>query len=107
MVDETELGLGITSILFSGLSFLAQSETLPTWAQLIPHFGGLAFAVWLVIHHTTVTMPGILKDHKEERLEIINEFKKERLEALAEFHKMLEAREKQFAEMLKEVSRKD
>ncbi len=106
MVDETELGLGITSISLSALSFLAQTDTLPTWAQLIPHFGGLAFAVWLVIHHTTVTMPGILKDHKEERLEVIAEFKKERAEALAEFHVMLQQQQQQFAQILKELSDK-
>jgi hypothetical protein len=103
----TEISLGATSLSLAGISFIAQSSTLPEWAQLIPHFGGLAFAVWLVIHHTTVTMPSILKEHKDERLAIIAEFKKERIEALGEFHTMLEAQQRQFGEMLKEVSKKE
>lgn len=115
--DTTELVLGFLSIFASGAAYFAQADALPTWAQLIPHFGGLAFAVWLVIHHTTVTMPNVLKEHRQEREAMLNSFKEERAEALVEFHRvldekrqtyqqLLDAQSKQFAELLKEVTQK-
>lgn len=88
--DGVELLLGTLALLLSGLGIIAQAEVLlPSWAQLIPHFGGLAFAVWLVIHHTTVTIPNMQKEHKAERLE-----------AEAQFIKALEEKRKAYQEQL-------
>lgn len=73
--DITEILLGTLALMFSGLGILAQAElAIPGWAQLIPHFGGLAFAVWLVIHHTTVTIPKMQAEHRSERLEAETQF---------------------------------
>ncbi len=73
--DGIELLLGSIALILSGAGIIAQAELgTPGWAQLIPHFGGLAFAVWLVIHHTTVTIPNMQKEHRAERLEATAQF---------------------------------
>jgi hypothetical protein len=88
--DGIEVSLGLLALLFSGFGIFAQAEVLlPSWAQLIPHFGGLAFAVWLVIHHTTVTIPKMQAEHKAERLE-----------AEAQFIKALEEKRKAYQDQL-------
>ena len=44
---------------------------------LITQFGGLGLAVWLVYQHTTVTIPSMHKEHREEREKALMEFKTE------------------------------
>jgi hypothetical protein len=44
---------------------------------LITQFGGLGLAVWLVYQHTTVTIPQMQKEHREERQAALLEFKAE------------------------------
>lgn len=58
---------------------------------LVTQFGGLGLAVWLVYQHTTVTIPNMQKEHREERQAALLQFKeqldeqrKEYLESLCE-----------------------
>jgi hypothetical protein len=65
---------GITGFLVLTISltgwFIGQTEIASAGGSivgLITQFGGLGLAVWLVYQHTTVTIPSMQKEHREER----------------------------------------
>jgi hypothetical protein len=103
--DGVELLLGAMSLLFYGLGILAQGELLlPNWTQLATQFGGLAFAVWLVIHHTTVTIPNMQKEHKAERLEAEAQFIKALEEKRRAYQEQLSAERMHFENYVEKIS---
>ncbi len=65
----------------SGFAAVAQIEavtgtTIP-WADIVQQYGGLALAVWLVIHHTMVTIPRMQADSKAEREALVKAHREE------------------------------
>jgi hypothetical protein len=63
--------IGTASLVFSVAgSMIGQIDgsAATGFVGIVSQFGGLGLAVWLVYHHTTVSMPNKEKEYKEERL---------------------------------------
>ncbi len=56
---------------------LAGVETSIPWANLVQQYGGLALAVWLVIHHTMVNIPRMQLEAKAEREALVKAHREE------------------------------
>lgn len=99
--DPEELVLGTLSLITSGLSILAQAAVPDAWTSVLTQFGGLGLAVWLVIHHTTITIPRMQKDYKDERLEMLKEFENALVEKRQAYHAEIARQREEFADSLK------
>lgn len=77
---QSEIVMGASSalVLFVGslLSQVAQTESpsLDPWIGIVTQFGGLGLAIYLVVHHTTKTIPDMQRDHRAERQEMVAAF---------------------------------
>lgn len=75
--SEIVMGAASAVVVFVGslLSQTAQTDpTLNPWVGIVTQFGGLGLAIYLVIHHTTRTIPDMQKDHRTERQELVTAF---------------------------------
>lgn len=105
MVEEkTELAIGVASMVVGAIGMLAQVE-IPvspamTISQLVSQFGGLGLAVWLVIHHTMITIPSMQKSHAEERRELFASFQKTLDEKRKDYAAEIDRQREEFAVML-------
>jgi hypothetical protein len=91
MIDKVnEHILGGAALLMTLFGIIAQVEVPTAWQGILTQFGGLGLAVWLVIHHTMVTIPNSQKEFREERQAILKAHQEERAETLAAFNKTLE-----------------
>lgn len=109
--DFAELALGIAT-LTSTIGYnlyhyvFAQTEVkIPaTIYEIIAQLGGFGIAVWLVIHHTMVTIPRMMKEHREERKEIIQKFDDTLKEKRTDYMRELEQRQQEFSRTLEKIS---
>lgn len=72
-----EVVIGVGALIVSGVgAVLAQADPAlgSSLMSILTQFGGLGLAVWLAYYHTTVTIPTLHKQHKEERIESIKLF---------------------------------
>lgn len=99
--DPEEVILGTLSLAVSGFSVLAQATVPDAWTSILTQFGGLGLAVWLVIHHTTITIPRMQKDYKEERMEMLKEFEASLIEKRKAYQEELVRQRQEFSDSLK------
>lgn len=107
MLKEVLAGIGTITLPFLGW-VIAQADpgTLPALnipasvTGLITQAGGLGLAVWLVYHHTTVTIPGMQRLHAEERTAAQALFAKVLDEKREEYFREIERQREQFAAMI-------
>lgn len=92
-MDPFEIALGVCSLMMTVVGQI-DASTFPI-ERLVTQFGGLGLAVWLVIHHTMVTIPNMQKQHQEERAA-----------TLAQFEKMFEEKRKAYQAQL-DIQRTD
>lgn len=78
---QSEIAVGAMSALVWSIGYVlsqvAQSEPANLGISvtgLVTQFGGLGLAIWLVILHTTRTIPKMQEDHRAERTEMIKAF---------------------------------
>jgi hypothetical protein len=106
MRGEVVAGIGSVIVTISGW-LIAQAE-LPSMPSsingLITQVGGLGLAVWLVYHHTTVTIPNMQKLHAEERTASQRGFERVLDEKRAEYFKELQTQRDQFSAMLDKMN---
>jgi hypothetical protein len=72
--------------------------------DIVAKLGGFGIAIWLVIHHTMITIPKMMKEHREERKEALEQFEKALTEKRLDYKKELEDQRKEFGQMLERVS---
>jgi hypothetical protein len=95
MSFEAFTGTLVLGITFTGW-ILGQTEIAAsggTIVGLITQFGGLGLAVWLVYQHTTVTIPSMQKEHRQERQA-----------AWADFKAEIDAKRKEYLESLERLT---
>lgn len=103
--------IGIGSLIVSGVGFLIAQTTpiIPATGinvtEFIFQFGGLGLAVWLVIHHTTITIPNLDKRNREEREAILEQHKLEREAALKTFKEELDLNRQEYMTVIKELTK--
>jgi hypothetical protein len=109
MTFEAFTGTLALTISFAGW-VLGQSEIAASSGSivgLITQFGGLGLAVWLVYQHTTVTIPSMQREHREERQIAWADFKAEidakRKEYLESLQRLTEIHTAQSRELHEEV----
>lgn len=104
-----EIAIGAITILTQSALTIAQLETISplsggTIMNLLSQFGGLGLAVWLVIRHTTVTIPALQKEHREER-EVAAKVHAEVIQKLVLAHnEELDRRRAEFTSILEKTS---
>jgi len=106
MKFEAMAGIGSLAATIGGWA-LAQAEvtSIPSNVSgLITQAGGLGLAVWLVYHHTTITIPNMQKLHAEERTASQRGFERVLDEKRAEYFKELEKQRDQFSQMLDKMN---
>ena len=94
---KTELTLSALAGMLSLFKYatLGQAETAGIPA-LVTQFGGLGLAIWLVIHHTMITIPTMQKLHREERTQDLELFKQTLNEKLLEHSAELDRQRQAF-----------
>lgn len=109
--DIIELTLGIAALastisynLYHSLFAQADVQVPSSIYEIIAQLGGFGIAVWLVIHHTMVTIPRMMKEHREERKEILEKFDATLKEKRSDYAKELDQQRQEFARMLEKVS---
>ena len=75
---EIIMGAASALVLFVGSLLSQAAQTAPAsldpWVGVVTQFGGLGLAIYLVIHHTTRTIPDMQRDHPTERQELVAAF---------------------------------
>jgi hypothetical protein len=108
--DLMEASLGAASLasaLGYNLYHMFAQASVPASASIVEilgQLGGFGIAVWLVIHHTMVTIPRMTKEHREERAEILARFEKNLEEKRLDYQRELQEQRKEFAAMLEKAS---
>lgn len=95
MTFESIAGVASIAITMTGW-FIGQAEVGSMGGSivaLVTQFGGLGLAVWLVYQHTTVTIPNLQKEHREERQA-----------ALIHFKEQIESQRSEYLQSLKELT---
>jgi hypothetical protein len=97
---------GAAAMAITGIGFMiGQAEVAAAGSGiigLITQFGGLGLAVWLAYQHTTVTIPNMQKEHREERIATAAIFKAELDLKRAEYLQSLDVLTKQYTQELHE-----
>ncbi len=102
-----EVAAAIGSLVLSiGGWFIGQVElpaipSLPNGVtSILSQMGGLGLAVWLVYHHTTVTIPSMQRMHSEERTASQHSFEKILDEKRTEYFREIERQREQFSDLI-------
>lgn len=106
MIKESALGIGSFALTLAGWA-IAQVDVpaIPTnVGGLITQAGGLGLAVWLVYHHTTITIPNMQKLHSEERTASQKGFEKILDDKRQEYFKEIERQREQFSTVMEKAS---
>jgi hypothetical protein len=106
MKMEALAGIGSIAMTFAGW-FIAQADpqTIPSnVSAIITQAGGLGLAVWLVYHHTTITIPTMQRLHAEERATSQAGFQKVLDEKRIEYFREIDKQREQFAAMITQIN---
>lgn len=106
LVEVSLAAASLTATLGYNLTHMFAQAT-PASASLVEilgQLGGFGIAVWLVIHHTMVTIPRMTKEHREERAEIIATFQKTLAEKREDYKKELAEQRAEVAQMLERTA---
>lgn len=104
--------IGAGAMVVSGLGYIVAQVTpavpnLPDLniTELVFQFGGLGLAVWLVIRHTTVTIPSLEERYRKERETLLDQHKTEREASLKLFKDELDMKRQEYMQAIKELTK--